>query len=161
MITKENVLKYAKKLEGITYNRELTDEDKRKLVIYLNDKWASEAISKINLSIESKPMGDIQETLLERESTHGNYPVQAEFSQDFKEQLRAHRNWESLSHAQRESLELICMKISRIMHGNPKEPDHWQDIAGYATLVVNDLEMNKDRVERRVKNLPIQAERRA
>ena len=107
-------------------------------------------------------MTDIQTTLLEREATHGHYPVQAEFSQDFKEQLRAHRNWENLSYDQRESLELICMKVSRIMHGNPNEPDHWKDIAGYATLVVNALSVSQDRRVSTVNRLPPnQAERRA
>jgi hypothetical protein len=31
------------------------------------------------------------------------------------------------------------MKMSRILCGNPNEPDHWRDIAGYATLIENIL----------------------
>jgi hypothetical protein len=36
---------------------------------------------------------------------------------------------------QRESLEMNQHKVARILAGNPDEPDHWFDIAGYATLV--------------------------
>lgn len=113
--------------------------------------------------IESKPMTDIQETLLERESTHGSYPVQSEFSQDLKDHLRHHRSWPDLAPDQRESLELVCMKMSRIMHGNANELDHWRDIAGYITLVINRMEMGgKDRrVSMISRPPPNQSERRA
>jgi hypothetical protein len=40
---------------------------------------------------------------------------------------------------QRESLDMIAHKIARILNGNPNVHDHWHDIAGYATLVANDL----------------------
>jgi hypothetical protein len=33
-----------------------------------------------------------------------------------------------------EALEMICTKIARILSGNPNDPDHWKDIAGYAEL---------------------------
>jgi hypothetical protein len=39
-----------------------------------------------------------------------------------------------------ESLEAIAAKIARILAGNARETDHWQDIAGYATLVVRQIE---------------------
>ncbi len=29
---------------------------------------------------------------------------------------------------------MICLKISRIVTGDPEHPDNWHDIAGYATL---------------------------
>ena len=35
---------------------------------------------------------------------------------------------------------MILHKVARIMAGNPKEADHWRDIAGYATLAVKELE---------------------
>jgi hypothetical protein len=39
-----------------------------------------------------------------------------------------------------ESLDMICNKMSRIVNGNPYYDDSWVDIAGYATLVVKQLE---------------------
>jgi hypothetical protein len=36
--------------------------------------------------------------------------------------------------AQHEALHMICVKIARIIAGDPKHKDHWDDIAGYARL---------------------------
>ena len=38
---------------------------------------------------------------------------------------------------QREGLEMIAHKISRILNGDPNYDDSWVDIAGYAQLVVD------------------------
>ena len=35
---------------------------------------------------------------------------------------------------------MILHKIGRIVAGDEREVDHWQDIAGYATLAVKELE---------------------
>jgi hypothetical protein len=45
-----------------------------------------------------------------------------------------------LNPSQREALDMIQHKIGRILAGNPNHHDHWHDIAGYATLVANELE---------------------
>jgi len=39
----------------------------------------------------------------------------------------------------REALEMILHKIARILNGNPNYADSWQDIAGYAQLIVKRL----------------------
>ena len=67
-----------------------------------------------------------------REKTHGDYERVARLSQNLKTLLRAepHR----LSYQQMEAVEMICVKIARIVCGNPDEPDHYIDIAGYAEL---------------------------
>jgi hypothetical protein len=85
----------------------------------------------------------IEATLDERGRTHGDYGAQARVAQFLKQILRASPRWPDLSLPQKESAELICMKLSRIVHGNPDEPDHWQDIAGYAQLIVRELENEK------------------
>ena len=68
----------------------------------------------------------------ERAKTHGEYNRTARLAQDLKTRIRAedHR----LSHAQLEALEMICVKMARIVCGNPDEPDHWIDVCGYAKL---------------------------
>lgn len=43
--------------------------------------------------------------------------------------------WNELTSTQRLCLMMIVHKIGRIMSGQANEPDHWKDIAGYATLV--------------------------
>ena len=44
-----------------------------------------------------------------------------------------------MSADQRESIHMILVKLSRILYGKHDHVDHWDDIAGYATLVVNRL----------------------
>jgi hypothetical protein len=41
--------------------------------------------------------------------------------------------------SQREALEMIAHKISRILAGDPHFADHWTDISGYARLVERQL----------------------
>jgi hypothetical protein len=40
-----------------------------------------------------------------------------------------------LEYHQRESLDMIACKASRILNGDPNHLDSWVDIAGYATIV--------------------------
>jgi hypothetical protein len=77
-----------------------------------------------------------QAILTERESTHGNYDVTARMSQNLKNWFREQPGWEALRGVQQESFDLIAVKLARILSGNPNEPDHWKDIAGYAELIV-------------------------
>lgn len=81
-------------------------------------------------------MNPIEKVLDQRQSTHGTFAENAEFSQDVKRMMRGERNWDdSLNNDMRETLDYIVMKMTRILNGNAHEPDHWLDIAGYATLV--------------------------
>ena len=78
--------------------------------------------------------------LKEREKTHGSYVHVANLAQNLKTEYRKYSGWTSLNSRQQESLDLIATKIARILNGNPNEIDHWKDIAGYATLVVEIFE---------------------
>ena len=81
---------------------------------------------------------DINTTLAEREKTHGLYRVHADLTQQIKTIVRGEARNE-LSASQLEALDMIAHKIGRILAGNPNVHDHWHDIAGYATLVANEL----------------------
>ena len=85
-------------------------------------------------------MGDIEKILAEREKTHGDFTEHSAISQSLKSCLWHREGWLRLSVLQREALEMILHKAARIIAGKPNHADHWQDIAGYATLVVNYLE---------------------
>jgi hypothetical protein len=61
-----------------------------------------------------------------------------------KELLRASGNWLELEPDQKQALDTILDKISRIINGDPDYTDNWRDIAGYATLVLNRLETRND-----------------
>lgn len=84
-------------------------------------------------------MTDTDSLLDEREKTHGPYRVKAEIIQELKQVLRTYGHWNRLSSVQCESLDMIVHKIGRILSGDPDCIDHWDDIAGYAKLVVRDL----------------------
>ena len=77
----------------------------------------------------------VQDTLAERQKTHGSFPEQATTAQLLKAVMRDTPNWQDMPPTMRESLELIATKLSRICHGNPHHKDAWHDVAGYATLV--------------------------
>ena len=82
---------------------------------------------------------DIQSTLSTRGSTHGDFELNTVFMQELKSLCRSKKGWYELDPYQREAIEMICHKLGRIIYGNSNFPDHWHDIAGYATLVENIL----------------------
>jgi hypothetical protein len=49
--------------------------------------------------------------------------------------MREHIGWDRLSAHQREALDMIMHKVSRILNGNPNHKDSWVDIEGYAHIV--------------------------
>jgi len=78
---------------------------------------------------------DIDGVVTERGESYGDYTIQAEIAQTLKDLLRECRGWDNLEYHQRESLDMIACKISRILNGDPNHLDSWVDIAGYATIV--------------------------
>ena len=75
-----------------------------------------------------------------REATHGDYGVNTATSQGIKAVF--HRSPEyltKLDDAQKESAEMIATKFGRIVSGDNNCIEHWEDIAGYATLIVERL----------------------
>lgn len=84
---------------------------------------------------------DVNNVLREREKRYGSFTTHAETTQLLKNCIRNHlyKNNFTLAHDQQESLDMICLKIARILNGDPDYADNWVDIAGYATLVANRL----------------------
>lgn len=71
--------------------------------------------------------------LQERQKTHGSFERNAEISQRLKtifDQYKARDG--KVVHA--EALDMIALKLSRILSGQANFKDHWDDIAGYAKL---------------------------
>ena len=95
----------------------------------------------------------IDSTLQERGSRYGKFTSHALITQGLKRACVAgehvaaqggkvtivHTNWNDLDDFQREALEMICHKMGRILNGDPNYDDSWRDIAGYAELVVKEL----------------------
>lgn len=84
---------------------------------------------------------NVSETLDKRGKTYGEYTRVGIVSQNLKDILRSGASWSMTEPYMRESLDMLCNKLSRIVNGNPYYADSWHDIAGYATLV--EVELNK------------------
>ena len=78
---------------------------------------------------------DVAAVLEARGRVYGDFRTQTEVAQSLKQTIRGSKGWWGLESDQREALEMICTKISRIMMGDPNHIDSWRDISGYAELV--------------------------
>lgn len=90
----------------------------------------------------------IEKTLEERSKTHGPFRRYAAIAKRLKRAMFEEDSYGALSEVQQEALEVIMNKIARILSGNPNEPDHWHDVAGYATLAEKDLHEQKQPPEK-------------
>ena len=89
-----------------------------------------------------QPTQTTQEILTERGSLYGKFSGHARVTQDLKEILKsaicANFNF-GFTPSQFEALDMICHKLGRIVNGDPNYADSWVDIAGYAQLIVDEL----------------------
>jgi hypothetical protein len=92
-------------------------------------------------------MTNLRDTLATRGKTHGRYNHHAEVTQALKRVIYTYINDDHmnmsdhfLSDAMLETLDMTAHKIGRILAGDPNEPDHWRDIAGYNELIVLEIE---------------------
>mgnify|MGYP006914385477 CR=1 FL=1 len=74
---------------------------------------------------------NINETLKDREQTHGNFHEGALVFCSIVNYIEKAKNLDS-SH--RYAATMIATKLARILNGDPNNADHWRDIAGYAML---------------------------
>lgn len=78
----------------------------------------------------------------ERENTHGVYTLTAEVAHRIKDAVAWGDN-KGLHSYMRESLDMIATKMARIVSGDCYQLDHWQDIQGYAELVIKEIKKQK------------------
>jgi hypothetical protein len=88
-------------------------------------------------------MTTIHETLNDRESRYGHFNNVAQSVQAFKSVCRASPSWASMTAIQREATEMIMLKMSRILYGDPLHFDSWHDVAGYAMLAAEEFSNKK------------------
>lgn len=77
----------------------------------------------------------IEETLTQRGGTYGDFRDNARISQNIKKAMQDSPNWQVLPPYIKEGLELIALKMSRILSGDPLYGDNPHDIIGYAKLI--------------------------
>lgn len=88
-------------------------------------------------------MTSTESLLTERGKTHGSFTKNAAVSQGIKRLLRSEHGWTSLTDVQREAVDMICCKLSRIMSGQGGFQDHWSDISGYASLAEQEIQRDQ------------------
>jgi len=95
----------------------------------------------VNTLTQSEAEPDATLALLsERGKTHGDFANHAGCTQELKIAMQhwasvSGKDWQTLPNTHREALEMIAHKIGRIIAGDPDFRDHWDDLAGYATLI--------------------------
>ena len=115
----------------------MTDESKS-LMELLNDLAPSLD------SVPSQLKGTTMDIIQERAKTHGDYKTTAGWSQSLKDMFRSSGNWNTMTDGQKEALEMIAVKLARLLNGNPQFPDHWNDISGYGNLGANSIKRTPD-----------------
>ena len=93
-------------------------------------------------TIYDDPKG-IDAILAEREKTHGSFAVHANCTQTLEDTFYSFKEEDHFTAVQLEALHMIFHKLGRIAAGSPHFQDHWDDIAGYATLVSRDISRRK------------------
>ena len=88
---------------------------------------------------------NIESTLNQRGERYGKFKDVAATTYALQEILRNAKNHEHMTDDQVIALDMICNKMARIVNGDPNYIDNWHDIAGYATLVEQELNItNRD-----------------
>ena len=88
-------------------------------------------------------------TTEDRNQTHGDPIAQFETAQQLKDELARGPHWMDLNAVERESVEMICTKLSRLVHGDPSTveitgwSDHFLDVIGYAAIAVESRHINQ------------------
>ena len=88
----------------------------------------------------------INKTLEQRGERYGKFKDVAATTYALQEILRNAKNHEHMTDDQVIALDMICNKMARIVNGDPNYIDNSHDIAGYATLVEQELNItNRDK----------------
>ena len=88
----------------------------------------------------------MRDIINEREKTHGPYNFTAAWSQSLKDMFRGSPSWALMNDGQKEALEMIAAKLARLLNGNHNFRDHPIDIAGYAELYADSIDMTTAKV---------------
>ena len=93
-------------------------------------------------------MSKINDILKQRGTRYGKFIDQANLTQSLKRFVElgivlSGKDKLDFAADELEAIDMILVKISRIVNGDPHYSDNWRDIAGYATLVADRLDKEK------------------
>ena len=86
---------------------------------------------------------NIDKVLEARGNVHGPAELQFELAQHLKQIIRAANP--ALPLTCQETLDMLAVKIARIVVGDPMFDDHWLDIEGYARRMRQIIEDNRSK----------------
>lgn len=78
--------------------------------------------------------------ITDRARNYGDFTIGAEIMQCLKTVMHGAPNWDEMPTYMCEALDMVQHKIGRILNGDPRYLDSWDDIMGYVRLVVEQLE---------------------
>lgn len=88
----------------------------------------------------AQPEGEpIKEVLQERGNRYGTFESNAKTCQLLKNVLHSQDGWYRLSYVQREAVEMIMHKVSRLVNGDATYLDTVVDISGYNQLMLDHM----------------------
>ena len=90
-------------------------------------------------------MDTLDTTLAERGARYGAFPEHARVTQAIKRACADSPKFGTLKPDAREAIDMIAHKLGRILNGDPDYADSWHDIAGYAKLVEDRINVNATR----------------
>lgn len=80
-------------------------------------------------------MKNVDDTLTDRGQHYGDFARTFDVIQQIKAALKDGAGWAEMPAERREALEMIAVKMGRLVSGDSGHADSWHDIAGYARLV--------------------------
>ena len=90
------------------------------------------------------PMTEDRDPLFQkREKTHGSFAVNAAISQRIKDVYHRYGKYPIENPIYCEALDMIALKLSRILSGQANFKDHWRDLSGYALLAMEACDDDK------------------
>ena len=98
-------------------------------------------------------MQNVNEILNEREKVSGDYFHVSRMIQETTRLWSTGPNWSKgkLTDPQITSLEMIALKVTRILQGDNNHVDSWRDIAGYAELAAIEIEKSERQYQESLK----------
>lgn len=93
-------------------------------------------------------MTSIVAILNERGQRYGDFRTNADLAQRLKHAMHSSPAWLIMQPVKKEAIDMILSKIARIGCGD-EDVDGWKDVAGYAELVLRDMQQRTDSQESR------------
>ena len=117
-----------------------------KLPIYI---WnhADKDIKGAEMPMKKSKGLDVGALLTGRAKRYGAFKDHAIISQGLQDVMRAAPGWQRLAPDQKEALIMVQHKVARVLNGDPDYVDNYVDIAGYAKLVADRLEVENVKTE--------------